>query len=75
MPFLSKRVKLQMSAEDMGYLSQCSRSRAGSASKVHRGKVLLAYHTTVSTISNGSNPQLLIGAGKYRPVSSLNPIP
>jgi transposase len=44
MPFLSKRAKLQMSAEEMDYLTQCSRSRTESASKVQRAKVLLAYH-------------------------------
>jgi len=44
MPFVSKRAKLQLSAEDMDSLIQTSRSRTESLSKVHRAKILLAYH-------------------------------
>jgi len=44
MPFVSKRAKLQISAEDMDYLAETSRSRTESLSKVHRAKILLAYH-------------------------------
>jgi transposase len=44
MPFVSKRAKLEMPAEEMDYLIQCSRSRTEGAAKVHRAKILLAYH-------------------------------
>ena len=44
MPFLSKRAKLEMPAEKMDYLIQCSRSWTEGAAKVHRAKILLAYH-------------------------------
>ena len=53
MPFVSKRAKLQISAEDMSFLMQTSRSRTGSLSKVQRAKILLAYHQgdTISQVS------------------------
>jgi transposase len=44
MPFVSKRAKLEVPAEEMDYLIQCSRSRTEGAAKVHRAKILLAYH-------------------------------
>jgi transposase len=44
MPFVSKRAKLEVPAEEMDYLIQCSRSRTEGAAKIHRAKVLLAYH-------------------------------
>ena len=44
MPFVSKRAKLQILEEDMDFLVQTSRSRTESLSKVHRAKMLLAYH-------------------------------
>ena len=44
MPFISKRAKLEVPAEEMDYLIQCSRSRTEGAAKVHRAKILLAYH-------------------------------
>jgi transposase len=43
MPFVSKRAKLEVPAEEMDYLIQCSRSRTEGAAKVHRAKILLAY--------------------------------
>jgi transposase len=53
MPFVSKRAKLEVAAEEMDYLIQCSRSRTEGAAKVHRAKVLLAYHQgeSISTIA------------------------
>ena len=44
MPFVSQRAKLEMPVVDMDYLVQCSRSRTEGAARVHRAKVLLAYH-------------------------------
>jgi transposase len=44
MPFVSKRAKLEIPKEEMDYLTQCSRSRTEGAAKVHRAKILLAYH-------------------------------
>jgi transposase len=44
MPFVSKRANLEMPVEEMEYLIQCSRSRTEGAAKVHRAKILLAYH-------------------------------
>ena len=44
MPFVSKRAKLEMPVEDMDYLVLCSHSRTEGAARVHRAKVLLAYH-------------------------------
>lgn len=43
MPFVSKRAKLEVPAEEMDYLIQCSRSRTEGAAKIHRAKILLAY--------------------------------
>ena len=53
MPFVSNRAKLEVLAEDMDYLIQCSRSRSEGAAKVHRARVLLAYHQgeSISTIA------------------------
>ena len=53
MPFVSKRAKLEVPAEEMDYLIQCSRSRSEGAAKVHRARVLLAYHQgeSISTIA------------------------
>jgi transposase len=44
MPFVSNRDKLEIPVEDMDHLVQCSRSRSEGAARVHRAKVLLAYH-------------------------------
>ena len=44
MPFVSKRAKLELSTKEMDYLLRTGRSRTESLSKVHRAKILLAYH-------------------------------
>jgi len=44
MPFVSKRAKLEMPVEEMDYIIRCSRSRTEGVAKVHRAKILLAYH-------------------------------
>jgi len=53
MPFVSQRVKLNLSVEEIKKLDRIIRARTESAARIERAKMLLAYHQneTISSIA------------------------